>query len=106
VALREAVHALTDARTPPWTRFPSPFQLSIQQLHSDGAPLVVPDRATARCHVTFAPPFTLAQMRDRLRSEVAAFESHVGLDRAVSIDWSGFATEPVSSNADVLARTI
>ena len=104
--VHDAVHALNDGRTAPWTCFPSPFQLVVQRIHSEGAPLTVPDHATAQCYVTFPPPFTLATMKERIVATVRAFESRHGVDTPVSMAWSGLAAEPVRSGAEDLERAV
>lgn len=104
--LRDVVHALNDARTPPWTQFPSPFQLSVQRVHSEGAQLTVPHEAFAQCYVTFAPPFTLAGMRDVIAQTVRRFDARFELETPVSVLWSGLAAEPVRSDARELAQAI
>ncbi len=103
--LRRTVHALNQGRVAPWSRFPSPFQLALQRIHSDGVQLTVPERATAQCYVTFPPPFTLRDMRRLIEEESRAFASRAGLEGDVSIVWS-FAVEPVRSHGEELERTV
>ena len=109
LALRDAVHALNDTRTPPWTRFPSPFQLCVQRIHSEGTQLTVPDRADAQCYVTFAPPFALSDMRDLIVRTVGAFESAFGPEAPpspVTLAWSGLAVEPTRADGRVLEAVV
>jgi acetylornithine deacetylase len=44
--------------------------------------------------VTFPPPFTVARMRERIASEVRAFESRYAVDAPIAIRWSGLSAEP------------
>jgi acetylornithine deacetylase len=106
LALRESVHELNDDRRPPWTEFPSPYQLSVQSLHSEGAALTVPETAEATLWVTFPPPETVASMRDRLEAVAVAAEAALGLSGTVDLDWSCFAAEPVRGGNDELARAL
>jgi acetylornithine deacetylase len=109
LALRDAVHTLNDARTAPWTRFPSPFQLCVQRLHSEGAQLTVPDRATAQCYVTFAPPFALSDMRELIAQTIRAFESRLGPEAPpspVTLTWSGLAAEPTRGDGSELEEVV
>lgn len=106
LGLRRAVDALNERRVAPWSRFPSPFQLSLQRIHSDGVQLTVPERATAQCYVTFPPPFTLRDMRGLIEEEARVFASRAGLAGDVSIVWSGFAVEPVRSDGEDLELAI
>lgn len=109
LALRDAVHALNDARTAPWTRFPSPFQLCVQRIHSEGTQLTVPDRADAQCYVTFAPPFALSDMRRLIAEAVRVFESRLGPDAPaspVTLVWSGLAAEPTRGDGNALEEVV
>src|SRR5262249_51620773 len=105
LALRDAVHALNGVRTAPWTRFPSPFQLCLQRIHSEGAQLTVPDRADVQCYVTFAPPLVLSDVRDLVARTVRAVESRLGPEAPaspVTIHWDGLAVEPTRALAGTL----
>jgi len=95
--LRERIFALNEGRRPPWTRFPSPYQLTVQRLHSDGAQLTVPESAWAQCYMTFPPPDSLAAMRQRVEEIAERFAENRGLPQAPVLVWTGFATEPVRS---------
>jgi acetylornithine deacetylase len=106
LTLRRAVLARNEGREAPWSRFPSPFQLSLQRIRSEGVQMTVPDRATAQCYVTFPPPFTLQRMRELITDESRTFESRLGLDDAVSITWSGLAAEPVRSAPGELEQVV
>jgi acetylornithine deacetylase len=109
LALRDAVHALNDRRTEPWTRFPSPFQLCVQRIHSEGTQLTVPDRASAQCYVTFAPPFALSDMRALIDQTVRAFESRLGPEAPpspVTLDWCGLAAEPTRADGHELEEVV
>jgi acetylornithine deacetylase len=102
--LRDAVFALNAERADPWTRFPSPYQLVIHKIHSDGAQLTVPETAWAECYVTFPPPFTLASIREFLHDQTVQFAAEQGLPTMPTLDWVGFATEPVGSpNSEIEA---
>jgi len=109
LALRDGVHALNDARMAPWTRFPSPFQLCVQRIHSEGLQLTVPDRAAAQCYVTFAPPFALADMRRLIIDTIRGVETSRGPDAPpspVTIAWNGLAAEPTRSDATALEEVV
>jgi acetylornithine deacetylase len=109
LTLRDAVHALNDGRTAPWTRFPSPFQLCVQRIHSEGTQLTVPDRATAQCYVTFAPPFALSDVRKLIAETIRAFESRLGPEAApspVTLAWSGLAAEPTRGEGNALEEVV
>lgn len=93
--LREIVFALNADRSELWTQFPSPFQISLQEIESVGRQLTVPDLARGRFYMTFPPPFTLASVRELLTESVAKFCATYGLDGLVRLDWDGFAAEPV-----------
>ena len=109
LTLRDAVHALNDGRMAPWTQFPSPFQLSVQRINSEGAQLTVPELATAQCYVTFAPPFTLAEMRALIGRMICAFEAGLGASAPpspVAVVWRGLAAEPTRGGGHALEETI
>src|SRR5438094_566863 len=67
--LRDSFHRLNEARAPPWTEFPSPFQFIVHGMHADAPRFSLPVEATARCFVTFPPPFTLHSVRAFLAAE-------------------------------------
>ena len=64
--LRDAFFRLNDKRQPPWTEFPSPYQLVIHGLDADAPRFCVPVEASARCFVTFP-----AARHDRERAPVS-----------------------------------
>lgn len=98
--LREAVFALNERREEPWTQFPSPYQLVLQKIYSQGAQLTVPESATAQCYMTFPPQFTLASMKQFLQEQVDGFaDAHV-LPYKPQIQWNGFVAEPVRSDSN------
>lgn len=100
--LREAVFALNAGRAGPWTQFPSPFQLSLQQVESCGRQFTVPDTARARFHMTFPPPFTLARARRFLEAQGSEFSAAHALGGPLLFLWDGFAAEPVCADSAVL----
>jgi acetylornithine deacetylase len=109
LALRDTVHELNDRRTEPWKRFPSPFQLCVQRIHSEGTQLTVPDRATAQCYVTFAPPFALSDIQTLITQTVCDFESRLGAGAPpspVTVTWSGLAAEPTRGDGRALEEVV
>jgi acetylornithine deacetylase len=102
IRLKDAIQGLNATRIDPWTRFPSPYQLVIQSLRSDGEQNTVPDVATAGCWVTFPPPGTLATIRELLRHETASFAAAASMAAPPGLDWTGFSAEPVRSPGDAL----
>jgi acetylornithine deacetylase len=104
--LRDAVTALNVTAQPPWTQFPSPFQVAVQRLHSIGEQLTTPARADAELWLTFPPPHSLADMRALVTDVVAAFAAETQLDRPPALSWRGYATEPVGSDAAELADAL
>lgn len=103
--LADAVAALNAGRVEPWTRFPSPFQLVTQRLASEGAPLTVPEAATATCYVTFPPPWTIGEMRAFLEQETRLFARERGLPTVPALSYS-FSVEPVASDAAALGALL
>jgi len=106
IHLREAIFALNDQRLPPWDRFPSPYQLVVQKIESQGAQLTVPDLAVAQCYVTFPPQDNLATMRGLLQEQVRIFSTTHNLPIEPRLDWNGFATEPVQSDTEQLEQVL
>jgi acetylornithine deacetylase len=106
IHLREAVFALNAARLPPWTRFPSPYQLVIQKIESQGAQLTVPELALAQCYVTFPPQFSLATMRRFLEQQAGEFVALSGASIEPRLSWNGFATEPVRSDTSQMEQAL
>ena len=106
VHLREAVFALNAERQEPWTRFPSPFQLVIQNLHSEGEQLTVPETATAKCYMTFPPPFTVSTMREFLQERADEFARENPLPAPPEFVWAGYTVEPVKSETAEMEHVI
>jgi acetylornithine deacetylase len=106
VRLAESVAALNAQRASPWTRFPTPFQCVTQRLASEAGPLTVPDYAEATCYMTFPPPWTLEAARRFVCDETAAFARDRALDVVPTVDFNGFQTEPVASDAVELASVL
>jgi len=106
IRLADTVAHLNATLTDVWTRFPSPFQLVTQHLHSDGAPLTVPEYAEAVCYFTFPPPWTVDRARRFLGAEVDAFAREHELCPAPDIDFDRFSAEPVASDAAPLAAAL
>jgi acetylornithine deacetylase len=106
IHLRDAVFALNAARCDPWTRFPSPYQLVIQKLHSEGEQLTVPELARAQCYVTFPPPFTLVTAREFLQEKAAVFARANALTDLPEFAWVGYAVEPVASDAHQMEQVM
>jgi acetylornithine deacetylase len=107
IELREAVFALNSARIDPWTCFPSPYQLVIQQIQSEGAQLTVPELATAKCYVTFPPQFSLERMRRFFQERISEFAERHSLPFVPEMKCEGlFAAEPVKSDTSELERVL
>jgi acetylornithine deacetylase len=104
--LREAFFALNAARQPPWTEFPSPYQLVIQAIDADSQRFCVPVEASARCHVTFPPPDTLDSVRAFLEAESRRHARASGYPHLPVFTWEGFATEPVSCASEELRALV
>jgi len=104
--IRDAVFALNTERSELWKQFPSPFQISLQEIESVGRPLTVPDLARARFYMTFPPPFTLASMRELLTESAAKFCATYGLEELVRFDWDGFAVEPIMAECPSLEAVL
>jgi acetylornithine deacetylase len=94
--LRHAFFRLNDNRQPPWTEFPSPYQLVIHGLNADAPRFSVPVEASARCLVTFPPPDTLDSVRRFLEAESRKHADANGYPHAPVFAWQAFAAEPVS----------
>ena len=102
--LRDAYFRLNDKRQPPWTEFPSPYQLVIHGLDADAPRFCVPVEASARCFVTFPPPDTIESVRRFLEEESGNHAQAHGYPDAPVFAWEGFAAEPVScANAELHA---
>ncbi len=106
IELREQVFALNAQRLAPWNRFPSPYQLIIQRIESEGAQLTVPESATAKCYITFPPPHSLATIRELIMEWVERFAATYELPFPPRVEWSGFATEPVESDTKELETVL
>jgi len=104
--LRDAVHRLNDARQPPWTQFPSPYQFIIHGLHADASRLTVPVEAKARCFVTFAPPTSIESMREFLQDESRKHALANNYLHLPQFDWDSIAIEPVSCTETTELRRI
>lgn len=106
IHLRDAVFALNAQRRDPWTKFPSPYQFVVQNIHSDGEQLTVPEFASAGCYVTFPPPYTLATMQSFLEEQVQTFARESRQIERPNLIWSGFLTEPVQSDSLELVQAL
>ena len=104
--IRDAVFALNAERSELWKQFPSPFQISLQEIESVGRQLTVPDLARARFYMTFPPPFTLASMRELVTESAAKFCAAYGLEGLVRFDWDGFAVEPIMAECPSLEAVL
>jgi len=93
--LRDAFHRLNDAREPPWTEFPSPFQFIVHGMHADAPRFSLPVEANARCFVTFPPPFMIDSVRGFLVAEGRACAQERNHPHLPVFVWDGFAAEPV-----------
>jgi acetylornithine deacetylase len=104
--LADEVTALNETRLPPWTQFPSPFQLVTMSLSAHGSALTVPDRAAAECYMTFPPPWTLPIARDFLHQTTTAFARERGLAVPPVLRFDRFSAEPVSSSSSSLSECL
>jgi acetylornithine deacetylase len=104
--LRDDIFARNAIRQPPWTQFPSPYQFVIHAMDSDSKRFTVPDKATARCYVTFPPPDKLAQMKQYLKECCVRIAGEMALDCEPEIEWNGFTAEPASSATDELREAL
>jgi len=104
--LRDAFFRLNDKRQPPWTEFPSPYQLVIHGLNADAPRFCVPVDASARCFVTFPPPDTIESVRRFLEEESVKSARANGFPHAPVFAWEGFAAEPVSSASAELGALV
>jgi acetylornithine deacetylase len=95
IGLRDAFFRLNDGRQPPWTEFPSPYQLVIHGLTADAPRFCLPVEASARCFVTFPPPDTIESMRRFLEAEANNYARTHGSPDAPVFAWEAFAAEPV-----------
>ena len=93
--LHDSFHRLNDAREPPWTEFPSPFQFIVHGMHADAARFSLPVEASARCFVTFPPPFTIDSVRAFLAGKGRACAQARNHPHLPVFVWEGFAAEPV-----------
>lgn len=105
-AMKAEIVALNADRLPPWTVFPSPFNLSTTAFHAEGGVFTIPERATARCFVTFPPPCSMAAMRSRLEAAAERFGHQRGLVPPPSVTWDGLSVEPVTAPAEELAAAL
>lgn len=103
--LREAFHHLNDARQPPWSEFPSPYQFVIHGMNADAHRFCLPVAARARCFVTFPPPATIESVRGFLQDESIGHAKANNYPYLPVFDWESFAAEPVSCATEEL-RTL
>ena len=89
IGLREAFFRLNDGRQPPWTEFPSPYQLVIHGLNADAPRFCVPVEASARCFVTFPPPDTIQSMRRFLEAEGRRLRNDTRFPRCARLRMAG-----------------
>jgi acetylornithine deacetylase len=95
--MKDAVHALNASNCAPWTRYPSPNQLSTVELLCHETTLTVPALASATCYATFTPPHRVASFMGMIESAGASFAARHDLTRGPVFDWSGFKADPVKS---------
>ena len=104
--LRDSFHRLNEAREPPWTEFPSPFQFVVHGMHADAPRFSLPVEASARCFVTFPPPFTIDSVRAFLATEGQEYAQARNHPHLPVFVWDGFATEPVSCASNTLRELV
>ncbi len=95
--MKDAIYALNMTNCEPWTRYPSPNQLSTVGLSCRETTLTVPALASATCYATFTPPHSVASFIALIESIGASFAASRGLSRGPIFDWTGFKAEPVKS---------
>lgn len=95
--IKFAVHTLNATNYEPWTRFPSPNQLSIIALSCHETTLTVPALASATCYATFTPPHCVTSFIAMIEYVGANFAERHSLPRKPVFDWTGFKAEPVKS---------
>src|SRR5262249_56838005 len=81
------------------------FQVCVAGVQRGGRQLPAPDRADVQCHVPFAPPLVLSDVRDLVARTVRAVESRLGPEAPaspVTIHWDGLAVEPTRALAGTL----
>jgi len=104
--LRTDIFALNEGRPAPWTQFPSPNQFATQSVNSVGRALTVPDQAEAVCYVTFTPPGTLQQMRQRIENIAQNFAAERALPQ-IEVQWDDhFSAEPVGTDDQALVAAL
>jgi acetylornithine deacetylase len=95
--MKDAIHALNVTNCEPWTRYPSPNQVSTVGLLCRETTLTVPALASATCYATFTPPHSVASFIVLIESVGVSFATSRGLPRGPIFDWTGFKAEPVKS---------
>jgi acetylornithine deacetylase len=104
--LRAEIFALNEGRPAPWTQFPSPNQFATQSVSSIGRALTVPDQAEAVCYMTFTPPATVRQLRERIENIAQRFAAERSVPR-IEVQWENyFSAEPVATNDETLVTTV
>jgi acetylornithine deacetylase len=104
--LRDSFHRLNDAREPPWTEFPSPFQFVVHGMHADAPRFSLPVEANARCFVTFPPPFAIDSVRAFIATEGREYAQARNHPHRPVFVWDGFAAEPVSCASNELRALV
>jgi acetylornithine deacetylase len=104
--LQDSFQRLNDARQPPWTEFPSPFQFVLHGIHAEASRFSLPIEATARCFVTFPPPATIDSVRARLETQAREYARTKNYPHLPAFAWDGFAAGPVNGGATTELRAI
>jgi acetylornithine deacetylase len=100
--MKSAVGTLNLTNCEPWTRYPSPNQLSTVGLSCLETTLTVPAMASATCYATFTPPHNVATFIALIEAIGANFATKQSLARGPIFDWTGFKAEPVKSDSSEL----
>lgn len=104
--LRDGFFRLNDARQPPWTEFPSPYQFVMHGLDADAPRFCVPVEASARCFVTFPPPDSIESVRRHLEEEGRKHAEANRYPHAPVFAWEGFAAEPAACASEELRALV
>jgi acetylornithine deacetylase len=104
--LRDSFQRLNDARQPPWTEFPSPFQFVLHEIHAEAPRFSLPVEATARCFVTFPPPATIDSVRAWLEAQAREYARMKNYPHLPAFAWDGFAAGPVNGGATTELRAL
>jgi acetylornithine deacetylase len=106
LSLKNDVGRLNEHVSAPWNRLPSPLALIAQSLACQGEQGTLPETAEARFWMTFPPPWTLANMRERVMRGISDFLEKNAPQARASCAWDGFQSESVGGDAGMLAHAL